>query len=125
MAEPSKTCSICGRTIAWRAKWAKCWDQVRRCSDACRRRRLGRDDEALEKTILDLLHSRRAGATICPSEAARAVLGEAGLLPEAMQRTRYAANRLVAAGSIDVTQGGRVVDPSTARGPIRLRLRGS
>jgi hypothetical protein len=38
-----------------------------------------------------------------------------------MEPARRAARRLVAAGTLEITQGGRVVDPSTARGPIRLR----
>ncbi|WP_298934783.1 DUF2256 domain-containing protein [uncultured Ruegeria sp.] len=33
-----KTCSTCGRPFAWRKKWAKVWDEVRYCSDRCRRR---------------------------------------------------------------------------------------
>ncbi|MFM9112416.1 MAG: DUF3253 domain-containing protein, partial [Actinomycetota bacterium] len=32
-----------------------------------------------------------------------------------------AARRLVVTGEVEITQGGRVVDPSTAKGPIRLR----
>jgi hypothetical protein len=27
----------------------------------------------------------------------------------------------VAAGEVEIVQGGRVVDPSTAKGPIRIR----
>ncbi len=38
-----------------------------------------------------------------------------------MEPARQAARRLVAAGEIEITQGGHVVDPSTAKGPIRLR----
>lgn len=34
---PQKTCAACGRPFAWRKKWARDWDQVRFCSDACRR----------------------------------------------------------------------------------------
>jgi hypothetical protein len=41
-----------------------------------------------------------------------------------MERTRNPARRLTAVGEIDVTQQGRVVDPSTTSGPIRLRRRG-
>ena len=41
---------------------------------------------------------------------------------EQLERTRRAARRLVANGRIEIVQGGRPVDPSTARGPIRLRL---
>jgi hypothetical protein len=34
---PAKTCAACGRPFAWRKKWAKVWDEVRYCSDRCRR----------------------------------------------------------------------------------------
>jgi hypothetical protein len=34
---PSKPCAICGRPMTWRKKWAKIWDEVKYCSDACRR----------------------------------------------------------------------------------------
>jgi hypothetical protein len=34
---PSKDCVVCGRPMAWRRKWALNWEQVKYCSDACRR----------------------------------------------------------------------------------------
>jgi hypothetical protein len=40
-----------------------------------------------------------------------------------MEPARQAARRLVARGAVEITQGGRPVDPSTAKGPIRVRLR--
>ena len=74
---------------------------------------------ALERAIGTLLDARRPGATICPSEAARAVAPESWreLMPEA----RAAAGRLAARGAVEVTQGGAVVDVATARGPVRIR----
>ena len=33
---PTKPCAACGRPFAWRRKWARTWDEVRFCSDACR-----------------------------------------------------------------------------------------
>ena len=33
---PSKDCAVCGRPFAWRKKWARDWENVRYCSDACR-----------------------------------------------------------------------------------------
>jgi hypothetical protein len=36
-ALPSKLCQVCGRPMSWRRSWAKNWDEVRHCSDACRR----------------------------------------------------------------------------------------
>lgn len=119
MTPPDRICASCGRAFAWRRKWARDWEQVRYCSDACRRHGVDATDRALEAAILDLLGDRR-GATICPSEAARAVGGDDWR--PLMEPARRAARRLVAAGRLEITQGGRVVDPSTAKGPIRLRL---
>ena len=107
--------------MEWRRAWAADWDRVRYCSDACRRHRgTAPLDRRLEQAIRDLLRDRGRGKTICPSEAARAVR-ETGWR-ELMPRTRAAARRLVAAGELEILQAGRPVDPSTARGPIRLRL---
>ncbi len=116
---PAKVCAACGRRIEWRRKWARDWEQVRYCSAACRRHRVTDTDRRLERAILDLLGARAAAATICPSEAARAVGGEEWR--ELMEPARRAARRLVDAEAVEITQGGRVVDPSTARGPIRVR----
>lgn len=33
---PSKTCLVCQREMTWRKAWAKNWDEVKYCSDACR-----------------------------------------------------------------------------------------
>ncbi|HTW17169.1 MAG TPA: DUF3253 domain-containing protein [Nocardioides sp.] len=79
------------------------------------------DDAAdpLERTILDLLDQRAADASICPSDAARAASPDDW--PALMQPVRDAAARLAAAGRVEVTQGGAVVDVTTARGPVRIR----
>jgi len=36
-ALPSKPCANCDRPMTWRRRWARCWDEVKFCSDACRR----------------------------------------------------------------------------------------
>lgn len=36
---PHKACATCGRPFSWRRKWARVWDEVRYCSDRCRRSR--------------------------------------------------------------------------------------
>ena len=33
-----RICAACGRPFEWRKKWARDWDHVRWCSDACRQR---------------------------------------------------------------------------------------
>ena len=119
MTPPDRICVSCGRSFSWRKAWARDWDQVRYCSSACRKRGVNATDAALETAIADLLAQRAGGASICPSEAARVVGGDDW--KPLMEPARRAARRLVAAGTIEITQGGRVVDPSTARGPIRLR----
>lgn len=79
--------------------------------------------EDLEQAILDLLEQRAPGATICPSEAARAVAAGAGRddWRTLMDLARAAGRRLADQGQIEVTQRGQVVDAASARGPIRLR----
>lgn len=114
-----KTCASCGRTIEWRRAWDRNWDAVRYCSGRCRRRKLRPVDRDLERMIIDLLDRRAASATICPSEAARAV--DPAAWRDLLEPARAAARRLVAAEQVEIVQQGRVVDPSTAAGPIRIR----
>lgn len=116
----SKVCEVCGRVMEWRKKWERCWDEVRYCSERCRQQR-GRCEErgGWEAAIEALLDGRAKGVTICPSEVARREEPEGWR--ERMEEVRAAARRLVAEGRLEMLQGGRVVDPSTAKGPIRLR----
>lgn len=84
----------------------------------------GADHDAsgdLERAIRSLLQGREG--TICPSEAARRVADRrGGSWRDLMEPARRAAQRLVEAGEVEVTQQGQVVDLATARGPIRIRL---
>ncbi len=120
-----KLCKTCRHPIQWQKKFEQDWDIIKYCSDACRGHKPGESDAALEAAILSLLAERDLGETICPSEAAKEIGGKEtrrdweGL----MEPTRAAARRLVAEGKIVITQHGAVVDPSTAKGAIRLRLR--
>ncbi|MEO0971046.1 MAG: DUF2256 domain-containing protein [Cyanobacteria bacterium J06639_18] len=36
---PEKICPVCQRPFSWRKKWENCWDEVKYCSERCRRRR--------------------------------------------------------------------------------------
>lgn len=76
-------------------------------------------EQRLTESILELLAARAATSTICPSDAARAVGDDSWR--ELMELARAAARKLVAAGDVEITQGGVVVDPATAKGPIRIR----
>ena len=71
--------------------------------------------------MLALAQDRAPDRTACPSEAARAVGGATWRddLPLAREVARDLAQR----GRIEVTQGGRRVDPDAEwRGPVRVRL---
>ncbi|MHC8597670.1 DUF2256 domain-containing protein [Arenicellales bacterium IMCC55707] len=37
---PQKICAKCNRPFTWRKKWARCWEEVRFCSEKCKRARL-------------------------------------------------------------------------------------
>jgi hypothetical protein len=134
-----KICKTCGRPFAFQKKWAQDWDIVKHCSDACRNKKATVPDAELEHAILTLLAERAAngdrGKTICPSEAAKLVAGGPSGSPRdqekshrrdweaLMEPARTVARRLVTQGQIVITQHNQVVDPSTAKGPIRLRFR--
>ena len=118
MSAELQLCSECGERIKWhRAGKSERGD----CSSGCPSDGLTITDRRLEKTILHLLGQRAQSATICPSEAARTVAD--GDWRPLMEPARRAARRLVAAGKVDITQQGGVVDPALVKGPIRIRLR--
>jgi hypothetical protein len=130
-----KTCKTCGRPFAYRDEWAQDWDIIKFCSDTCRNQKTTAPSAALEQAILTLLTERTADGnrdkTICPSEAAKLVAGDPRNKSHTARRdwealmepARAAARHLVAQGRILITQHNHPVDPATAKGPIRLRLR--
>lgn len=76
-------------------------------------------DEQLRAAISSLLDAREPPATICPSEAARA------LAPDdwrrLMPRVRAVAVAMAEQGLLSIRQGGQVLPPDAPlRGPIRL-----
>lgn len=72
-----------------------------------------------ENEIIQLLNLRGAGKTICPSEI---LSPKEKQNKDKMEQVRQAARRLVAKGHILITQKGQIVDPSLAKGAIRLKL---
>jgi len=70
--------------------------------------------------ILELLQARGRDKTICPSEL---LDGNDKQNPTLMELVRASARTLAAQHQIEFTQRGKVVDPTAARGPIRLRLK--
>lgn len=114
-------CGYCGRRMDDRRRWRRQPQATKYCSKRCRSARRPRLDNGIESSILALLDTRGRHKTICPSEVAREMFDE-GHWREKMETVRCAARRLAADGRIEITQSGRVVDPSSAKGAIRLRL---
>lgn len=74
--------------------------------------------------IVALLARRAPGASICPSEAARAICAGADGWRDAMPAARHASQTLAEAGIVLITQGEHAIAPAdlaSTRGPIRLR----
>ena len=38
---PNKPCQACGKPMSWRKAWAKNWDEIKYCSERCRRAKGG------------------------------------------------------------------------------------
>lgn len=75
---------------------------------------------AMEDVIFSLLAQRQDGATICPSEVARALATDEAAWRELMPQVRSVAHDLAQAGRLRVTRGGVEVDATSGGGPIRL-----
>jgi hypothetical protein len=72
------------------------------------------------EAILNLLTERGPGKTICPSEILPLELKKD---KDVMEEVRESARLLVLENKIEITQSGRVIDPNSIKGPVRLRLK--
>jgi len=77
-------------------------------------------DEKVCSCLLQLASDRGPDKTVCPSEVARAL--EQNDWRALMPQVREVGVALAKSGQITVMQKGQVVDPESARGPIRYRL---
>jgi hypothetical protein len=76
----------------------------------------------IQDTMLSLLRARAPGASICPSDVARALAAEEAAWRPLMAPVRDAAAQLAQAGVVIITQGDQTVDPADVHhGAIRLR----
>lgn len=91
---------------------------MRYCSAACRSRGVSDSDRRIEAEIRRLVDQGR-GVT---DDQVAAVLVGLGLGGE-REAVRRAARRLEVDGEVELLQRGRVVDPSTASGPVLIRRR--
>ncbi|SPM39145.1 hypothetical protein BN971_00561, partial [Mycobacterium numidiamassiliense] len=76
--------------------------------------------QRLKASIRALAEHRGPGSSTCPSDTARAIGGEnwRDLMPD----VRELARELAKSGDVEITQGGKVLDPAGSwNGPIRIR----
>ncbi len=71
-------------------------------------------------SILALLNERGPLKTICPSEVLPSEFKQDKVM---MEHVRRSARLLAAENRIVITQSGKVVDPVSFKGPIRLKLK--
>lgn len=119
MNKDSKICQSCGRTIEYRKKWEKNWEQVKYCSQSCKSKKNSFD---YKDQILKRLNDQKIKSSICPSEVLPL---EQKQDKEMMEHVRRSARLLAHEGLIEITQGNKPVDPENFKGPIRLRLKKS
>ena len=79
------------------------------------------DTPTAEDVILRLCAERGPTRSICPSEAARLLAGDAEWRPR-LPEVRAAAAGLAREGRLDILRKGRRIAPEEMRGVIRLRL---
>ena len=72
----------------------------------------------IDAAILQLCQARGPAKSICPSEAAKALGGDAWR--PWLKPVRARAQALAAAGRLRILRKGRVVDPGSVKGVIRL-----
>lgn len=77
---------------------------------------------AIAEAILRLTAERGAARSICPSEVARALGGEAWR--PLMGRVRQQAAALAREGRVEILRKGRPIAPEAMHGVIRLRAPG-
>ena len=54
---PQKVCLVCKRPFTWRKKWEKVWDEVKYCSEKCRRSyKLSKKKQPSKLSLQGLLH---------------------------------------------------------------------
>ena len=78
------------------------------------------ETDRIRAAINECLNARAATASICPSEVARHLYSKDDWR-EQMPIIRQVARDMADEGALQMTQGGKPIDPENFKGPIRLR----
>ena len=80
----------------------------------------GPSDAELTATLLRLLGEHAEGKSICPSEAPRLLLGEAGPWRSHLKRVRTLAAKLAVQGEVVILRHGKPIGDGPVKGVVRL-----
>ncbi len=116
---PQKSCLSCGRSFTWRKSFAKNWEDVKYCSNTCRKRKLSKIDQQIENTILELLEAQTHPTPLRTDQVADFLdfRNDKNLL----ETIKRAARRLESKNFVIITQDGKRVDSSKAKGHLQIR----
>ncbi len=118
----SKSCQWCFRPFEWRKKWELVWDQVKFCSDSCKKESKIKknilEHLAIEDQILKLTLERKP-KSLCPSEIARNLFEN---WQPKMETVRQVCRKLHLEQKILITQQDMPIKEINFKGPIRIKL---
>ena len=117
--DQDKICRSCYRKIEYRKKWESCWDEIKYCSDECKKNKFKYD---YTESLLKLTQERGFQKTICPSEVLE---GEDKKNKSLMELVRRSARKLAFENKIEILQNNKIVPFYDYKGPIRLRIKKS
>jgi hypothetical protein len=116
---PEKACQSCGRIFTLRKSLKNNWEEVKYCSNGCRKRKVTKFDKRIEILILELLEKQPHQKTISTRDIAKTLdVKDEKKLSEPIKR---AARRLELNNFVIITQHGKKVDSSKAKGHFQIR----
>ena len=116
---PEKVCQSCGRKFRLRKSLKNNWEEVKYCSNACRKRKVTKFDKRIEILILELLETQPHQKSISTRDIAKTLYakGEKKLF----EPIKRAARRLELNDFVIISQDGKKVDSSKAKGHLHIR----
>lgn len=115
---PRKICQNCGREFEFRSKWKECWDDIRYCSEKCRK---SYKESRINFWKQEILRHSSLHRAVCASEIAIKSIPSEWKMH--LEFVRQAARLLAHEDKILILQGKKIVNPSKFRGEISLKLK--
>jgi len=117
----SKVCLCCGLPFEKRKKWNSNWDEVKYCSEKCRKQVNSKRRKDLENIFNGEIAKLKPKSSFCLSVVAQKYREENWkmLMEELRQIARLATHN----GKTEILQNDKPVAPHKFKGPIRVRAK--